>query len=114
MHKHAVNQSNPKLQEIVATLQVSPLRPPAQALSDLRRVVADVLTTTDYRRFYDFTTNMMPRACASDADIVFFVRYAPTKQNREGAILKVGTLDIRVSDHGDKLGQFRAVPLSQD
>lgn len=112
MHKDTA--SNQKLQEIVSVLHVSPLRPPAQALSDLRKVVADVLTTTDYRRFYDFTNDVMPAASNGDADIEFFVRFAPTKQTREGTIVKVGTFAIRVSDHGMKLGQFRAVPLSQD
>jgi hypothetical protein len=114
MHKHVVNQGHPKLQEIISTLHVSNIRPPAQALSDLRKVVADILTTTDYRRFYDFTNQVMPATSASDADVEFVVRFSPTQQGRDGAILKVGTFVIRVSDHGTDLGQFRAVPLSQD
>lgn len=108
---------HPKLEEILGALQTNKLRTYCEALHDLRKVLADVLTAKDYRRLYEFTDALTPYTAAPDSDVAFNVRFTPTRQERDGTVTRVGNFQLRVTDAKRPdiiLGTFRAVPLSQD
>ena len=104
---------HPKLEEILRALRTP--QTPEQKLHDVRYAVADILSNTDYRRLYDFTTSLRYHLNVQP-DVEFSVAFAPTRQQRDGMVTQVGNLHIRIKDRttGVLLDSYKAVPLSQD